>query len=94
MLDRSMRPKFDTEPDDPTDPSLPVPSGVGFRDEPTLPAQTRTVKLAELAPWLDNPPEPPRETRKRDPLLVPVLVFVGLLLIAIGYLLASQPPHH
>ena len=89
-----MRPKFDTEPDDPTDPSLQIQTGGGFRDEHTAPAQTRTVKLAELAPWLDDVPVPPRETHKRDPLLVPVLVFVGLLVIAIAYLLASQPPHH
>jgi hypothetical protein len=85
-----MRPRQDTVPDDPD-----VVRGReegGFRDETTAPAETRTHNLGVHAPWLMTPDAPPREVRPRDPLLVPVLVFVGVLVAAIGYMLASQPP--
>jgi hypothetical protein len=77
----------------PLDPSDDVPGvKTGFRDEPTVPAETRTVKLGGQAPWLAGPPPPPPEAmRPRDPMLVPVLVFVGILAVMAGYVLLSHP---
>jgi hypothetical protein len=77
----------------PVDPSDDVPGvKTGFRDEPTVPAETRTVKLGGQAPWLAGPePPPPEAMRPRDPMLVPVVVFVGILVVMIGYVLLSQP---
>jgi hypothetical protein len=89
-----MRSRHDTLPDDPTDPSIEraTSSRGGFREETTAAAETRTVKLGNAAPWFEGPDAPLRETQKRDPLLVPVVVFVTLLIVAIAYMFSSQPP--
>jgi hypothetical protein len=80
--------------DDPTSPTgfgdLPT-SPTGFREEPTAPAGTRTVKWQ--APWLATPDPPARETRPRDPLFWPVVVFVTVLVVSIGVMLLSEPRH-
>lgn len=81
--------------DDPTSPTgfgdLPT-SPTGFRDEPTAPAGTRTVKWQ--APWLATPDPPAREIRPRDPLFWPVVAFVTVLIVSIGFMLVSEPRHH
>jgi hypothetical protein len=66
-------------------------SPTGFRDEPTAPAGTRTVKWQ--APWLSVPDPLPRETRPRDPLFWPAVVFVGVLAVSIAFMLLSEPRH-
>jgi hypothetical protein len=84
--------------EEPTDPSF-IPSledptePIGFRDEPTAPAEPRTGKYQPpIPPWLAAVPDaPPRPARPTDPMFWPVVVFVTILLAGIGIMLLSQP---
>jgi hypothetical protein len=83
--------------EDPTDPSFLPPvedptEPIGFRDEPTAPAEPRTAKYQQpVPPWLATPEPPPRPVRQADPMFWPVVVFVTILLAGIGVMLLSQP---
>jgi hypothetical protein len=96
-LDEATEPSIslaDLPADDATSPGFrdESTSPMGIREEPTAPAATRTNRV--LAPWLSAPDPAPREMRPRDPLFFPVLVFVAVLVVSIGFVLFAQPRRH
>jgi hypothetical protein len=60
---------------------------LGSRELPTGPAEQRTAPWMHAAPWAG--PEPTNETKK-DPFLLPVVVFVFVLLACIGMFLYQE----
>jgi hypothetical protein len=61
---------------------------LGSRELPTGPAEQRTAPWMHAAPWA-SPEAPPPETKK-DPFLLPVVVFVLVLLACIGLFLYQE----
>jgi hypothetical protein len=87
----------DPDPEDPTDPSLvdghEPTDRIGFRDEPTAPAEARTTKLA-VAPWLMTAEPAPRAPRAHDPLFWPFVVFVAIFAVCAAFSLFAPHPTH
>jgi hypothetical protein len=64
----------------------------GFRDELTVASETRTIRLEGPPAWhAIAEPDPPPRGIARDPLFWPVVVFVTILVAAIGIKLISDP---
>jgi len=82
--------------EDPTDPThTEDPTDLmGEREQPTAPGEPHTGRLRPVAPWLAGADPVIADRRPADPMFWPVVVFVGVLVLLIGFFLFNETRHH